>query len=474
MSSVSKPAYELTVRGDLVLPGGVLLKNGTIAVREGRIAAIAGEDACIQAERHIDATGRFVLPGAVDAHVHCFSEPREGITGATRSAAAGGVTTVIDMPYDADEPVWTAELLRRKAGRIPGEAAVDVALLATIRPSGGLDEIPRLYAAGACGFKLSTFNTNAYRFPRIADGEMLAAFRRIRELGCAVGLHAENDEIVRRLSAELETGDGSDPLLHCRARPEAAESAAVATALELAYWSGAHVHFHHTTVPHAVQIAEIYRKLGTKVSVETCIHYLIYTEEDMLTLGARAKINPPLRTREAQDQLWALCRSGEIGLVTSDHAPWQIDRKSSANIFENASGAPGVETLLPNLYSAGVAEGKLSIHDLVRLLCENPARVYGLSDRKGSLKIGADADLVILDPAAHWVLDEARQHSFAGWSLYHGRAMKGKIGSVLVRGQEVYDGEHITDRLEGQFVRPAHQAYAPVLPVNEGGSRDGS
>ncbi|KAI7256858.1 hypothetical protein KC345_g10913, partial [Hortaea werneckii] len=130
-------------------------------------------------------------------------------------------------------------------------------------------------------------------------------------------------------------------------------------------------------------------------------------------------------------------------------------------------GAPGVETLLPNLYSAGVAEGKLTIHDLVRLLCENPARVYGLSDRKGSLKTGADADLVILDPAAEWVLDEAGQHSFAGWSLYHGRAMKGKIDSVLVRGQEVYDGERITGRLEGQFVRPAHKAYIPVRPGRE-------
>ncbi|WP_336787223.1 dihydroorotase [Paenibacillus sp. MMO-177] len=460
-------AYELTVRGNLVLPGEIILPNGILAIRDGSIAALLNDGDEYVSLHHINAEGRYIMPGAIDAHVHCFSEPREGIVGATRSAAAGGVTTIIDMPYDADEPVWTAELFHTKAKRIEREAFVDVALLATIRPTDGLDEIPRLAAAGACGFKLSTFNTNSYRFPRINDGEMLAAFTLIEKEGLTVGLHAENDEIVRWFSALHENGDGSDPLLHCKARPPVAESAAVATALELAYWTGVNVHFHHTTVPHAVRLAAAYSEHGTNVSIETCIHYLILTEDDMLTLGARAKINPPLRTKEAQGLLWDYCRNGEVGLVTSDHAPWRIDRKSSTNIFENASGAPGVETLLPNLYSTGVAEGNISIHDLVRLICENPARVYGLSDRKGSLKHGVDADFVILDPEAVWTLNEAEQHSFAGWSLYHGRVMKGKIEAVYVRGIEVFNGHEVADRPNGRFVKPGHRAYSPLKPLKE-------
>jgi allantoinase len=369
------------------------------------------------------------------------------------------------MPYDADEPVWTAELLEKKKVLVNQEANVDVALLATIRPENGLDEIPRLVQAGACGFKLSTFNTDSYRFPRIGDGLMLAAFQRIADTGRAVGLHAENDEIVRFYSAIFEQGEGRDAALHCKARPPVAESVAVATALELAEWAGVHVHFHHTTVPRAVRLAEQYLEDGVQVSVETCIHYLVFTEDDMASYGARAKINPPLRTVEAKEQLWQQCKNGQIGLVTSDHAPWQIDRKSNENIFKNSSGAPGVETVLPLLYSEGVAKGKITIHDLVRLLCENPARVYGFSDRKGSLRIGTDADITIINPDIKWELDEAEQHSFAGWSLYHGRSIEGKITSTIVRGQVVFNGQEISPLPSGQFVEPRHSALLPLKPL---------
>lgn len=466
-------AYELSVRGNLVLPGGRIVNNGVLAINQGSIAAILEDGEPFDSYNHQDFAGMWIVPGAIDAHVHCFSEPSEGISGATRSAAAGGVTTIIDMPYDSDEPVWTAELLERKAERIGKEAFVDVALLATIRPDGDMGEIARLTEAGACGFKLSTFNTNPYRFPRINDGEMLEAFEHIAAQKRAVGLHAENDEIVRRLSRKHEAGDvHHDPLLHCKSRPPVAESTAVATALELAYWSGAHVHFHHTTVPHAVRLAESYAREGVAVSVETCIHYLVLTDRDMMRMGAKAKINPPLRALADQSELWEQCRNGAIGLVTSDHAPWKIEKKSASNIFDNASGAPGVETLVPLLYAFGVAEGRLSIHDLVRLVSENPARVYGLSDRKGALKIGADADFIAIDPAARWMLDENDQHSNAGWSLYHGLEMKGRIGASYVRGHEVYDGKSVSDKCIGQFVKPDHVSYLPLKPYKEAKSND--
>jgi allantoinase len=147
-----------------------------------------------------------------------------------------------------------------------------------------------------------------------------------------------------------------------------------------------------------------------------------------------------------------------VAMVTSDHAPWTLDRKSHTNIFDNASGLPGVETLLPLLYSEGVAKGRLSIHDLVRLLAVNPAKVFGLSPHKGQIQVGADADLVILDPEVEWVLDEKSLHSTAGWSPYHGRPIKGRISRTILRGETIYNGETIIAQPGyGQFVPPRHQ-----------------
>jgi len=195
-----------------------------------------------------------------------------------------------------------------------------------------------------------------------------------------------------------------------------------------------------------------------RVTAETCIHYLVLTEADLIRLGARAKVNPPLRSADEQDGLWALCAGDKVAMVTSDHAPWTLDRKSHSNILDNASGLPGVETLLPLLYSEGVAKGRLSIHDLSRLLSENPAKVFGLYPRKGQILVGADADLVILDPDVEWVLDEKTLRSTAGWSPYHGRPMKGRITHTIVRGETVYDGEMIVAQPGfGQFVPPRHQ-----------------
>jgi allantoinase len=234
-----------------------------------------------------------------------------------------------------------------------------------------------------------------------------------------------------------------------------AESEAVLRALEFAHWTGVQLHIYHATFPRVFELVDWFRQQGVRVTAETCIHYLVLTEDDLPRLGARAKVNPPLRSAAEQERMWALCAGDKVAMITSDHAPWTLDRKSHPDIFDNASGMPGVETLLPLLYSEGVAKGRLSIHDLARVLAENPAKIFGLSPRKGKIHVGADADLVILDPDVEWVLDEKTQHSTAGWSPYHGHPVKGRITRTIVRGETVYDGEMVVARPGiGQFVPP--------------------
>jgi allantoinase len=407
------------------------------------------------ARRTLDARGMWVLPGAVDAHVHCFSEPGEGFVAATRAAAAGGVTTIIEMPYDAVAPVTSRDVLERKIERLRGDAVVDVALLGTIRKTGGVDEIPGLVEAGVAGFKVSLFETDPQRFPRIADDELLDAFRLIQQAGRTVGVHAEDGEIINAMVARYRSAGMTYARAHCETRPPVSETASVALALELAAQSGVRLHIYHASLPRTFELVSAARSRNGAVSAETCPHYLLLRESDMDRLGGFGKINPPLRSESAVTGLWDLLANDSIDLVASDHAPWPRSKKQHADIFANASGAPGVETLVPLLFSEGVATGRLSISQLARLVAEAPARRFDLWPRKGQIAVGADADITIIDPRHDWKVEARLMHSSADWSPYEGRTISGRVVTTIVRGQFVYDdGKVVGVPGEGHFVRP--------------------
>ncbi|NIK77050.1 allantoinase [Paenibacillus castaneae] len=450
--------YDLLVYGNLVLPNEVLY-DSVIGIKGGKIINIGRQDADdLTADKVIHAEGSFVLPGAVDAHVHCYSSLDEGFTTASTSAAAGGVTTIIEMPYDATGMICTLDLFDEKRKQLEQQSLVDMAMLVTIHKQDGYEHIRQLAEAGACGFKVSMFNTDSFRFPRIDDGQLLDSFAVIAETGCPVGVHAENDEIVRRYIDKYRS-EGNDPRAHVWSRPKVSESVAALTAMELAYETGVKLHLYHCTYPRIFQLADYFRSLGAKITAETCTHYLTLSEEDMPRLQAKGKINPPLRAKSDVSGLWELASKGAIDMITSDHAPWLIERKSDADIFNNASGAPGVEHLLPIIYSEGVAKGRISLMDMVRLLSQRPADVFGLGHRKGRLAEGYDADLAIIDPTVAWTLDERELHSSAGWSAYEGMKMQGKLSHTLVRGTVVYEAGVIVGKAgHGEFVRAEHIA----------------
>ncbi|MCL6457226.1 MAG: amidohydrolase family protein [Gorillibacterium sp.] len=447
--------YDLIIYGDVVLSDGVLA-HAAVAVQNEKIVKIGlASEITESARRIIHAEGSYILPGVVDAHVHCYSSLDEGFYTASRAAAAGGVTTIIEMPYDATGMICTLEGFAEKRGRLEQESIVDMAMLATIHKQDGYDHIRQLAEAGICGFKVSMFNTDSFRFPRIDDGQLLDSFAVIAETGCPVGVHAESDEIVRRYLDKYKDR-GTNPYAHGWSRPKVSESTAVLTAMELAYETGVKLHLYHCTYPRIFQLAEFFRSQGARITAETCTHYLTLSEDDMPRLQAKGKINPPLRSKEDVAGLWELAQNGRIDMITSDHAPWLIGRKTDRDIFKNSSGAPGVEHLLPVLYSEGVSKGRLTIRDLVRLLCERPAEVFGLGHRKGRIAAGWDADLVILDPTIEWVIDENKLQSSAGWSPYNNMPLQGKVTHSLVRGTLVYDGDSFGQSGHGCFIPAVH------------------
>jgi allantoinase len=450
---VKNKSYDLVVAGKLALPGGRLVE-GELGIKDGRIAAIADAGALAGADR-IDAGSGLVLPGVVDAHVHTRSEPAEGLTRATIAAAAGGVTTIVDMPYDDPTPITNVEAFIQKTAAVDREAITDVALWATIAKTGGLDEIEELVSAGACGFKVSTFETHPTRFPSIPDGELYLAMQRIHAAGALIAFHAENDDIVRRLMARLAADGRSDPALHAAGRPPVAETEAVGRALEIALATGARTHIVHATLQRSFTLVERARGDGADATAETCLHYLLMDDSEMIRQGARVKINPPLRPASELEALWRLLAAGSIAYVTTDHVGWTRDRKEGLSIFDAKSGVPALELFLPLMFDEAVVKRGFAVGRLTQLLSENPARRMGLWPQKGGLVLDADADVVILDPARSWRVDEAALHTPAGWSPYHGREVTSSVEKVLVRGKRVFGhGEVVGIPGDGRWVRP--------------------
>ncbi len=444
---------DLLIRGNLVLPQGIG-QDSAVGVKDGVIVGLYGPVENPLAKETIDARGLLVFPGIVDGHVHSYSIPGvEGFEYSTPAAAAGGVTTFIEMPYDAGAPTCTPEAFQKKIERVQRLARVDVAILGTLKKEGSPEVIAPMVELGACGFKLSLFETDPERFPRIADGVLWEILPLIAAHRVPVGFHAEDDELIFHLIREYRQDKKIYPKAHCETRPPISETLAVLKLLELARWTGVRLHLYHVSHPRSIDLLRRFRQDGVDVSTETCPHYLTLHEGKMDGLKALAKINPPLRTPEAMEEMWELLKSGDIDIVSSDHAPWPLERKQAPDIFDNASGAPGIETLFPLMFNEGVIKRGLSLVKLAQILCENPAKRFKLYPRKGHIALGADADLAILDPSTRWTIRGVDMHSSARWTPYEGMTVQGKVVRTILRGKVIYDGKEVTAKAgDGHFV----------------------
>jgi len=447
---------DLIIKGDLVLQQTVA-RDAHVGVKDGTIVGLYGSNEMPPAEEFIDASECMVFPGMVDAHVHSYSYPEEGFVYSTAAAAAGGVSTIVEMPYDAPGKLTTPELFEKKVDLIRQHAKVDIALLATLEKDGNPANIESLVKLGVCGFKLSVNEADPVRFPKIDDGILMKVLPIIAAQGMPVGFHAENQDIISRRIAQFINEGKTAPKAHCESRPPISETLSVLKLCELAYWTDVKLHLYHISVPRSISLIEQYRDMGVDVTVETCPHYLILQEEDMDRLKAFAKINPPIRKKEDQEGLWEFIECGLIDMVTSDHAPWPLSKKQAPNIFDNPSGAPGVETLIPLLYSEGVVKRNIPPSMLANLLSEAPAKRFLLYPKKGHISLGADADFTIIDPSITWTLHADDMHSSAGWTPFDGMELEGKVIRTILRGKTIYDGENITAEAGyGQFVPAIH------------------
>jgi allantoinase len=439
--------------GAVVLPDRII-DAGYVLVGDGLVQAV-GSGAAPSGERH-GGSGYLVLPGAIDSQVHSRSQKgQEDFIWSTRSAAAGGVTTVVDMPYDDGCLIATAERFRAKVSEAGEQARVDFALYGTVDPQDGATRIGELVEAGAAAFKFSTFGTHPQRFPRIPPQILYACFSAIGPRGLVAGIHNENDEMVRAFTAEVEAGNITDYRAHGLSRPPITEALATAEVYELGAGAGCPVHIVHCSIGRGYELASAYRAQGHAATIEACIHYLILDEEhDVRRLVGKAKINPPLRARREVEALWHHLAAGNITVVSTDHVSWSEDRKSDPVMLRNASGVPGLEVLY-GLLLKGLTERNLPLTYAARLLAHNPAALFRIAHVKGALAVGRDADIVLMrrDPYRYRAADSG--NNFVSWSPYDDIELPFRPVATFLCGTCVAADARVTAAPgRGRFVRP--------------------
>ncbi len=434
--------FDRVIIGDVVT-GDALLRHAYVATRGETIAAI-GQVPPPPAGETLDHTGKLVMPGLVDGHMHTSSAIGwAGIEGATRSAAAGGVTTCCDMPYDVPQPVTDAATLADKIGWVERTAHVDVALYGTITKTDGVDAIPGLAAGGISAFKLSTYEYDPVRFPRIDHPTMRAAFTAIARTGLPVAIHNEDQELVEALTAEARAAGRTEPIMHCRTRPPLAETMADLAIFELGLETGAHVHIAHSSLARGFAIAEAFRRMGGQATGEACIQYLCMTEDDIVRLAGRGKCNPPFRAAAEIPRMWDSLLADRIAYVSTDHAPWPIERKADDDIFACGAGLIGLQSFAALMFTL-LDERGLSPMLMATYCAERSAKLHGLYPKKGAIRVGSDCDLVVLE-RGDFPFDEAAivDRPELRWSPYHGRRMRARVAATILRGRLIWDGTRV-------------------------------
>lgn len=444
----------------------------TLVIDRGRIHAILAPESRVEADEIIDAAGMLVLPGAIDIHFHCRAPafPARGtFASETRAAAAGGVTTVFEMPI-SQPGVSTAAIWESRRRLAEREAFVNIGLYGS---PGLLDagEIQGMVEAGAVGFKFFLTDAPEGRedeFEGLVAEDLAAvaqALELIKPTGRRCVFHAEDQSLLNYYMARAERLPGPDFRRQNRSRPPVVEATAVAALVTLANELGAPIHIAHVTSEATVNVLRYARMLGAPVTAETCPHYLLFTDDILEDVGPYGKINPPLRTLQDQHALWQAVADDIIDVVATDHAPFTASEKEAAwgDILEAPPGHPGVEHLLPLMVTQAYA-GRLNLGKALDLITLKPALLFDLYPRKGVLWPGADADVVVYDPRPMQTIDRMRGLSRAAACnrLYDGLEVRGEVHATVVGGKIVYrDGEIVGEAGDGRIARPNPQPKAP-------------
>ena len=458
----------MLIRGGRVVTSGGE-KDADVLVSDGKIAEV--RPGIVAGKEVIDATGLLVLPGVVDPHTHLLldtgtARTADDFESGSLSAVAGGVTTYLDFAPQRPGQHF-AEALQARLDLIDGRSYIDYAIHLNIAhlPPGWERDLAGLVDAGVTSAKIYTTYRGTIFYAD--DWTWYQLMKRSGDAGFLVQVHAENDAIVEGMSQQLVDEGKRSLKYHAMARPGIAESEAVARGLFFSRATGSPIYFVHLSMPLAVDLISDARRSGVQAIAETCPHYLVlddsrYDEPD----AARYVMTPPLRDRDSQAQMWDRLSRGAIQSMGSDHCGFSLSQRAGVDDFREISpGVPGVETSLLLMHSFGVVPQRISRSDLVRLLCTNPAKIFGLWPQKGDLQPGSDADIVIFDPRPKRPLSASELHSRAGFSPYEGLTVTGKVQTTICRGQVIYRaGAIVGDRTFGRFLkcRPFDPEIAPL------------
>ena len=449
---------------DTVIEGGLVVAGGsagaaTVAISDGKIAALMAPGmlppGAAQARR-VDATGTIVMPGVVDAHVHMrnFNLQADSYASVSAAAAFGGVTTII--PYQQGKvgmPVREFLTTLRDEGE--AESLVDFAMHCRLQaPERGVTrQFADAFDLGVTSFKMFM----AYRKRGIMwdDYSLYEALDYIGQRGGMFCCHAENGDIIDYLEDKYQAEGRYTPDNYLAVRPPEAEAEATFRVTNIAKLANCPLYLVHMSTGRGIAIGHQAQLAGQKVFIESCPHYLTLTADEMKRQGGKTKIAPPLRERHDLEAVWQAVEDGTVQVIGSDHAPWPLENKSmpAERFSEIFFGAPTIETMLPLMYSEGVAKGRIDLPRLVELLCETPARIFDLAPRKGSISVGADADLVLFDPKREWKVEANDMHSLSGYTPYEGWSIRGKVVSTMVRGEfVVQDGRLVQSPGYGEYL----------------------
>ena len=439
------------------------MQKGDLLIEDEKILQ-AGDTIHDPEAEVIDAQGKYILPGAVDIHTHMdldvgIARVIDDFHTGTVAAACGGTTTIVDhMAFGpAGCSLW--HQVKEYHRLADGKAVVDYGFHGVIQHVDDriLEEMEEIAEQeGITSFKV--YLTYDYK---IEDPDLLCVLNQAREKGILIAAHCENDSIVQRLRRSFVSENKTQARWHPASRPAAAEAEAVSRLLYLAQAAGeAPVYIVHLSSRQGLEELRLAKSRGQKhVGAETCPQYLLLDESLYLDPqeGLKAIMAPPLRKEADRQALWEALAAGDIDTIATDHCPFTFVRQKqqgAADFTKCPSGAPGVEERLSLIYSEGVAKERLTMPQLVRLLCSEPARIAGLYPQKGSLACGTDADLVIFDPEKEWTLTQEKMHGAGDYTCYEGMKIRGAVERVLLRGKTIVkDGQFQGREGDGRYLK---------------------
>lgn len=431
---------------DLVIKGGnVVFHDGVrkvdIGVKDEKISCIA-EHITEDAKEVIDAAGQFVMPGMIDTHVH-ISEPGrtewEGFETGSKSMAAGGTTSYVEMPLNALPATINKEALDLKLEAAKTQNYVDYAFYGGLVPD-NLDKLEELDAAGVLAFKcfLSDITSDIPGdFTNVDDYTLYKGMQKLAELDQLLCIHAENPSVTKKLAEDMVREGRTTAMDYVESRPIFTEVEAVSRAILFAKETGCKLHLVHISTSEAVQVIVKAQQEGVDVTLETCPHYLAITAEQVEEIGPRAKCQPPLRKAKDQEKLWDELMKGNINWITSDHSPCTEDLKQG-NIFEAWGGISGVQNNVDLMFDLAVKQRGLPVNKFVDLIATHPSERFNLPN-KGEIAVGKDADIIFVDPNQSYVVKREDLYYKNKFSAYEGRQIDCRVTKTIVRGNVVFD-----------------------------------